>query len=142
MRQEPQKKEQTMKRIKVIGVLFAITLLCLAGCAPLLVGGAAVGAGAGTYAYVQGELKTDYAHSFEKVWNASERTVADMRAMDVIPEKEIGKARIDAIIDNERVRITIEYKSRDLTNVSVRVGLIGNRAASQRIHDKIAANLS
>ena len=131
-----------MKRKRIAGILFSIVLLCLAGCAPLVVGGAAVTAGAGTYVYVMGELKTDYAHSFERVWDACERVVADMRAVDVVPVKEIGNARIEALIDEERVRIAIEYKARNLTNVSVRVGTLGNRTASQRIHDKIAANLS
>ncbi|HET57510.1 MAG TPA: DUF3568 family protein [Deltaproteobacteria bacterium] len=119
-----------------------IIALFLAGCAPLIVGGAAVTAGAGTYVYVQGELKTDYPNSFEEVWAACERVVADMQAIDVVPSKEIGNARIEALIDNERVRISVQYKSKNLTNVSVRVGVLGDRTASQRIHDKIAANLS
>lgn len=132
-----------MKRRKTSLMPLAIALLalCLAGCAPLLVGGAAVTAGAGTYVYVQGELKTDYHHNFERVWSATERVFADMRAIDVIPEKEIGKGRIEGVIDTEKVRVTITYKARELTNVSVRVGLLGDRTASQRIHDKISANL-
>ncbi|MDD5475105.1 MAG: DUF3568 family protein [Syntrophales bacterium] len=123
-------------------VFAALMLLVMTGCAPLVVGGAAVSAGAGTYVYVQGELKTDYSHSFEAVWNACERVMADMQAFDVVPEKEIGKARIDAVIENEKVRISLVYKARDLTNVAVRVGMLGDRTASQRIHDKIAAELA
>jgi len=132
-----------VERLKNSCIFAAIGFtLCLAGCAPLIVGGAAVTAGAGTYVYVQGELKTDYPNSFEEVWAACERVVADMQAIDVVPSKEIGNARIEALIDNERVRISVQYKSKDLTNVSVRVGVLGDRTASQRIHDKIAANLS
>ncbi len=131
-----------MKRIKISTILFSAAFLCLTGCTALAVGGAAVGAGAGTYVYVQGELKTDYHHPFEKVWSACERVVADMRAIEVVPVKEIGKGRIDAIIEDEKVRISVEYKARNLTNVSVRVGTVGNRTASQRIHDKIAEQLS
>ncbi|MCK9230334.1 MAG: DUF3568 domain-containing protein [Syntrophales bacterium] len=132
-----------MKRRKnsVMYVVAALLMLGSAGCAPLVIGGAAVTAGAGTYVYVQGELKTDYPYQFEQVWNATERVFADMRGIDVIPEKEIGKGRIEGIIDSEKVRVTITYKARELTNVSVRVGLIGDRTASQRIHDKIGAIL-
>ncbi len=138
-----QKEHAMVERLKNFCILAAIGFtLCLAGCAPLIVGGAAVTAGAGTYVYVQGELKTDYSNSFEEVWAACERVVADMQAIDVVPYKEIGKARIEALIDNERVHISVQYKSKDLTNVSVRVGILGNKTASQRIHDKIAANLS
>lgn len=132
-----------MKRRKssLLPVVIALLVLGLAGCAPLLIGGAAVTAGAGTYVYVQGELKTDYPYQFERVWSAAERVFADMRGTDVVPEKEIGKGRIEGIIDTEKVRVTITYKARELTNVSVRVGLLGDRTASQRIHDKIGAIL-
>lgn len=132
-----------MKRCKssLLPVVIALLVFGLAGCAPLVVGGAAVTAGAGTYVYVQGELKTDYPHEFERVWSAVERVFADMRGVDVVPDKEIGKGSIEGIIDNEKVRVIITYKAKELTNVSVRVGMLGDKAASQRIHDKIAANV-
>ena len=47
-------------------LLCLMMLFCLGGCATAIVaGGAAVGAGAGTYLYVNGVMKTDYAASFE-----------------------------------------------------------------------------
>jgi len=61
-----------------------------------------------------------------------------MNATDVIPVKEISKGTIKAVIDGEDVRFVVEYKSKDLTSVGVRVGIIGNRKASQRLHDKVA----
>jgi len=60
----------------------------------LIIGGAAAGAGtAGTFLYINGELKTDYHASFEKIWTACEKTIAVMHGTDVMPEKEIAKAR-------------------------------------------------
>ena len=111
--------------------------LFLYGCAPLVVGGAALGAGSGTYAYVNGELKTDYYSSFDKVWAACEKTIADMRGMDVEPYKEIGLGTISAFVDDQKVQINVNYKAKNVTTVAVRVGLIGNKTASQLIHDKI-----
>jgi hypothetical protein len=113
------------------------------GCVPLIIGGAAAGAGtAGTYYYINGELKTDYYASFDQVWTACEKTVAGMRGIEVVPEKEIAKGTINATINNEKVRFNIIYKSKNVTTVVIRIGLIGNKLSSQLLHDKIADNLA
>ncbi len=122
-------------------LLLIAGIFVLSGCPAIIAGGAAVSAGTGTYFYINGELKTDYHFSFDKVWDASEKTVADMRSVDVIPYKEIGKGTIDAVIDGEEVRFYITYKSRDLTTVGIRIGILGNQLASQRLHDKVAGYL-
>jgi hypothetical protein len=116
-------------------------IFLLHGCVPLIVGGAAAGAGAGTYFYINGELKTDYQASFDEVWKACEKTVAGMRGTDVIPEKEIARGTINAVINDEKVKFEITYKSKNVTTVAIRVGLLGNRLSSQLLHDKIAENL-
>jgi len=59
----------------------------------------------------------------------------------VIPAKEISKGTIDALIDGEKVRISVVYKAKDLTTVSIRVGLIGDKLASQRLHDNVVDSL-
>jgi Protein of unknown function (DUF3568) len=122
-------------------VLLIMVIFFTSGCAAAVVGGAAVGAGSGTYFYVNGELKTDYYYTFDRVWSACEKTVADMRGLDVEPLKEIGSGKISAIIENEKVQITTNYKAREVTTVSIRVGVMGDRLASQLLHDKIADNL-
>lgn len=123
-------------------VVLLMGAFLISGCVPLAVVGAGAGAGTGTYFYINGELKTDYYHEFGKVWSACEKTVADMRGLDVQPEKEIGKGKISAVIDDEKVQMAVTYKARNVTTVSVRVGLIGNKLSSQLIHDKILDNLS
>jgi hypothetical protein len=114
----------------------------ISGCAVALVGGAAVGAVSGTYYYINGEMKTDYYNSFDAVWNACEKTIADMHGLDVQPLKEIGNGKITAVINQEQVRIAVTYKAKNLTTVSVRVGLVGNKLPSQLIHDKIGENVA
>jgi len=122
-------------------VFLVIGAFLISGCTAALVSGAAVGAGSGTYFFINGEMKTDYYHSFDAVWNACQKTVADMRGLDVLPEKEIGKGKISTLIDEEKVQISVTYKAKNVTTVSVRVGLIGNKLSSQLIHDKIGDNL-
>jgi len=131
-----------MKRNNIWLLIPLFILFLLPGCAALVVGGAAIGAGTGTYFYVNGELKTDYYASFDKVWGACEKTVADMRGIEVAPSREIAQGKISAVINNEKVNFDIKYKSKDLTTVSIRVGYIGNKLSSQLLHDKIAENLA
>jgi hypothetical protein len=131
-----------MKRNNIWLLILLFTLFLFSGCAALVVGGAAVGASTGTYFYVTGELKTDYYASFDKVWSACEKTVADMRGIEVAPAKEIAQGKISTVINNEKVNFDIKYKSKDFTTVSIRVGLIGNKLSSQLLHDKIAENLA
>jgi hypothetical protein len=122
-------------------VLMLMGAFLISGCAVALVGGAAVAAGSGTYLFINGDMKTDYYYSFDTTWNACQKTVADMRGLDVLPEKEIGKGKITAMINDEKVQIAVTYKAKNVTTVSVRVGLIGNKLSSQLIHDKIGDNL-
>jgi hypothetical protein len=122
-------------------LLLIMGVFLLSGCPALVVGGAAVSAGTGTYLFINGELKTDYSYPFDKTWNACEKAVSDMHGVDVIPYKEIGKGTIDAIIDGEKVRFYVTYKSNRLTTVGIRVGILGNQLASQRLHDKISHHL-
>jgi hypothetical protein len=129
-----------MKRnnfLLLISSLF--TLFLFSGCAELLIVGAATGAGtAGTYYYVNGALKTDYSVPFDKAWSACEKTVADMHGTEVVPNKEIAQGTIETLINDEKVKFDITYKSKNLTTVAIRVGLIGNKLSSQLLHDKIA----
>ena len=131
-----------MKRNNIWLLIPLFTLFLFSSCAALVVGGAAVGASTGTYFYVTGELKTDYYASFDKVWSACEKTVADMRGIEVAPAKEIAQGKISTVINNEKVNFDIKYKSKDFTTVSIRVGLIGNKLSSHLLHDKIAENLA
>ena len=130
-------------RTQTFGILLAVMgLFLLSGCAAVVVGGAAVGAGSGTYFYINGEMKTDYYSPFDAVWSACEKTVADMRGLDVQRDKMLAKGKIDAVIDDEKVQISVTYKAKNVTTVSIRIGLFGNKLSSQLIHDKILDNLA
>jgi hypothetical protein len=131
-----------MKRNNILFLIPLFTFFLFSGCAALVVGGAAVSAGTGTFFYVNGELKTDYYASFDKVWNACERTVAQMRGIEVTPVKELAQGTIITVINDEKVYFDIKYKSKSFTTVAIRVGVMGNKLSSQLLHDKIAENLA
>jgi hypothetical protein len=134
-------KSSNIKR-SLFGIIPILFISFTLGCQALLVGGAAVGAGTGTYLFVNGELKTDYPYPFEKVWTACERTVADMRGTAVEPVKEISQGTISTKINNEMVKFTVTFKDKNLTTVGIRVGIIGDEKASKLLHGKIKDNIS
>jgi hypothetical protein len=131
-----------MSRQKSWLLVLILGAFLISGCAPLVVGGAVVSATSGTYYYINGELKTDYYYPFDTVWSACEKTVADMRGVDVDPVKEIGTGTISAMIENDKVQFAINYKAKNVTTVAIRVGYVGNKLSSQLLHDKISENLA
>jgi hypothetical protein len=130
------------KTIKIKSVLLLLLgTFFISGCTALAIGGAAMVAGTGTYVYLNKELKSDYYSSFDKVWAACEKTIAELHGEEVEPYKEIGFGTISAVLHNEEVKITVEYKTTNITTVAIRIGLIGNKPSSQLLHDSIMANI-
>jgi Protein of unknown function (DUF3568). len=137
-------KGKIMKKNRVWMFWYAVVVFLTTGCGvteALIVTGAAGGAGGGTYAYINGGLQSDYKYSYDTVWSACEKAMAEMRALDVKPAKEIGQGRISATINDKKVRFDVQYKDRDVTTVTVRVGWLGNKISSQMLHDKISDNI-
>jgi hypothetical protein len=129
------------KKRAAVALIVLACCFSLSGCPVLVVGGAAVAGGTGTYYYVEGEMKTDYYFSVDGVWSAVEKTIADMKGRDVEPDKQPDGGKIVAVINDEKVTFRLVYKDKDLTSLGIRVGLMGNESASKVIHDRVADNL-
>jgi len=71
----------------------------------------------------------------------SKKTIADMKGRDVEPDKQSDGGKIVAVINDEKVQFRLKYKDKDLTSLGIRVGAVGNEAASKVIHDRVADNL-
>jgi len=128
-------------KLRMVSVLLLAGVCLLSGCALLVVGGATAGGAAGAYVWLNEELKTDYYAPFDKTWTAVEKTVAGLHGTKVEPVREISQGTINTLIDDEKVRISVTYKERNVTSVAVRVGTVGNKLSSQLIHDRISENL-
>ena len=122
-------------------VLLVMSAFMISGCELALIGVGAIGAGSGTYFYINGDMKTDYYQSFDATWSACQKSIADMRGVEVEQYKEIGNGKISAVVNDEKVKIEVLYKAKNVTTVSIRIGLIGDKLSSQLIHDKIGDNL-
>jgi hypothetical protein len=130
------KRTPGVKWLAFILMMAFVTAGCYMG-----VGERVVGFESGQFFYSDGILKTDYKASFDKVWAACEKTVSEMKGTGIEKKKKIGTGTIDAVIGDEKVRISVEYVSKNITFAGVRVGMAGNNLASQLIQEKIKSNL-
>ena len=127
---------------KILSLLFLVLLL-LAGCnAAINMNGKVAGISSGRFVYQDGNLTSNYKADIDLVWIACEKLVTELKATDIQKERKISMGTIKAVIQGEKVVISVEYVDRDLTSVSVFVGVVGNNMASRLIHDKIISNLA
>jgi len=115
----------------------------LAGCnAAINMNGKIIGVNSGQFLYQDGNLISNYQANIESVWKACEKSATELKAVDVQKERKISTGTIKATIQDEIVIIKVEYLEKNLTSVSVFVGMVGNNMASRLIHDKIISNVT
>lgn len=131
-----------MKHCKMLLVLLSVMLfaLQLAGCAALLVGGAA---GAGSVVYVKGELKEDMAASVSRVHHASIAALKELGLPIIEDTHDELSAKIQSrFADGSEVWIGIESFTAESSKVTIRVGVMGDEQKSRQILDGVHKHLS
>ena len=123
--------------------IFFIALIFLSGCgAAISLKGKVASVSSGKFLYQDGNAVTEYKADIDAVWSACEKTMNDLRASETQKERKISSGVIKGVVQNEKVTISVQYVSLNLTSVSVFVGVAGNNIASRLIHDKIAGYLA
>lgn len=131
-----------MKRRLLGFALFLPLLLVTAACdTSLSVGRKTIGIRSWEFIYTDGYLRTTYPYPLEKVWAACEKTLTQLNAIDFESSQKIATGKLTAFIQDEKVQILVDYVEKQITSVSIMVGLSGSALASQLIHDRIAAVL-
>jgi hypothetical protein len=121
-------------KVWLLTIILGMGLLTSSGCA-LLVGGAA---GAGTFAYLRGELKSDEEISLDRLWNATQAAIKNMGLTVKTKEKDSLSAKLVAVTaDDKNINISLKRKSDNLTEIAIRIGKLGNESMSQQILDEI-----
>jgi hypothetical protein len=125
------------KRETILTILCLMMTFVLQGC---LV--AAVGAGAGTVAYMRGDLEAVEAKDIDAVYAATQKAVEQLE-LDVSSDTKDALSAEIVARDAQDKKITIRLKSttEDTTQISVRVGTFGSETKSRLIHDQIKKNL-
>lgn len=122
-------------------LLVALILsLTLTGCGLLIIGGATVGAGA--IVWNAGWLQAELPAQTQRVHRAAAAALRDLKWEVDLHEFDGKDGTVDAFQPNGR-RVVVKVKNLEerKTRVRIRVGILGNKAASQRILDQIKKNL-
>ena len=128
-------------KIKSLITLFAtaVAAVYLSGCAAVIIGGAA---GAGTYAYIRGEMKGNENASLDRTWTATLAAMKDLEFSVTTQQKDALQGRIVARTAlDKKIEINVTKISDSLTEIKIRVGTFGDQMLSHTIVQSIEKRL-
>ena len=120
-------------------IIFGIALLGLvfsqSGCVALAVGAAA---GAGTFAWINGDLEYNFDASVDKVHNASVKALRKLELSISQDVKDKHNAKLkSAYSDGKDVNISITALTERSSKIKIRVGVFGDQIRSESILHEI-----
>jgi len=120
-------------------LILGLSLVVNSGCPAIFVGAAAGGAaGAGTVAYIGGELKSIEEVSLNRAWKATERAMRDLDFRITDKAKDALDAQLKASgADGKKIEVALKSISKSRTEIRVRVGTFGDESLSLQILDTI-----
>lgn len=129
-------------RLRTLAVLTLAGSTIAGGCTALaIIGAAAVGA-AGAYVYTEGRLESVERAPLERVYDATVQAMKDLEFEVQEHTRDALQARVVALrADKSEVKVALEHKSDDTTDVRIRVGVIGDEEVSRKVLERIRENL-
>jgi hypothetical protein len=121
----------------ILMVMMVTSMGLLCGCVAMVVGGA-VAAGAGTVAYVRGELTSQEEVPLDRAWQATEAQIKEMQCTVQEHWKNNLTARMVCHdMANNKIEINLMAAKESFTTFRIRVGTFGDEVYSQEILSKI-----
>ncbi len=122
--------------------LIGLGVLAICGGCVAAAVGVGAGAGVGTYSYIKGELKATYSKPLEDVWPQALAAMQDLKLTVDRKQMDALGGEIEARrADGTAVKVHLKPAGERSTIVGVRVGLLGSRDKSERIHRAIQKRL-
>ncbi len=122
------------RKLCILAILISIALT---SCAPVaFIGGAALGVGG--YKFYDGQLIVIYPATLEKAFDASILAIENLEYQIYERQRKLtsGKILTTGSI-KDQIKLSFKYHSLEETEVSIRVGLLGDETISNKIKDKI-----
>lgn len=131
-------KSPTLRIRLLAAVLSLAPLLMTSGCIVVAAGAA----GAGTVAYIRGELNASVGHPLDAVDRAANRAAEQLRFAKI---NESADAFVRVITlrtaEDKKIEVKLTRTSDSLTQVRIRVGVFGDEPLSRALLEKIQSNL-
>jgi len=132
------KKYQRLTLVLLLLTSPAVLTGCLAAAA---VGGGAV-AGAGTIAWIQGELKSTEGYPFATVWAATVKAVDELGFIVINKVSDAVSGQYECVTaENKKVHINVTRVGDNITEIKIRVDTFGDETLSRYILNKIQSHL-
>ncbi|MCK5707322.1 MAG: DUF3568 family protein [Candidatus Aureabacteria bacterium] len=127
-----------MKKTLIFFISLTLLLPFISGCAALLAGSA----GAGTVAYIRGELQANAEADLEKAVSASNKAITNLQFIKVSEQTDkLASKIICRNAQDKKITITLKKITDNSTEVSIRVGMFGDQTLSLTLLDEINKEL-
>ncbi len=131
-----QKKAQSPLKKLLATAFCALSVSAFTGCIA-----AAAAGGAAAY-YAMSDVEYTAAAPMDKAWNATLAGMKDMNLLAEAKSQSPTKSSVQAIGPNDKqVRISLKADSSEVTSISVRVGIKGDKVYSEELMTKIKSHL-
>ena len=121
-----------------IAVLISGLMLQMAGCAAVLIGGAAAGATAAGLMYHEGELRAEIEAPPPAVIKATERAFRDLIWTKESAQSSATDGQATArTATGKEVLVKVNRKTENMSQIGIRIGTFGDENLSRLLYDKI-----
>ncbi|PTX91614.1 DUF3568 family protein [Opitutus sp. ER46] len=126
-------------RTRIVAALLLLTPVAVTtGCLAVAAGAA----GAGTVAYIRGELDASLGHNLDTVDRAANRAAEQLRFVKISESADaISRVITLRTAEDKKVEVHLNRTSDTLTRVRIRVGVFGNESLSRLFLERLQSNL-
>ncbi len=127
-----------MNKTYIVLLSLMVSLPFVSGCAVILAGSA----GAGTVAYIKGELQANLEAPLEKSIEATRSAVENLKFIKI--SEEVDKLTGEIIArtsQDEKITIQLNKVTENTTKISIRVGMFGDQLLSHSLLEEIKKEL-
>lgn len=127
-----------MNKTYIVFLSLMVSLQFVSGCAVILAGSA----GAGTVAYIKGELQANLEAPLEKSIEATGSALENLKFIKI--SEEVDKLTGEIIArtsQDKKITIKLNKVTENTTKISIRVGMFGNQTLSYSLIEEIRKEL-
>jgi hypothetical protein len=126
-----------LRTIVAVTIISAVSISMGTGCLAVVAGGAAGGT-----MYVKGDLETTLEAPMTKAATATEKALNKMQLKKISAEHDsLTGEFIYRSVSDKKITVKLKRQTDMLTEINIRVGIMGDETLSQNIYDMIQKEL-
>ncbi|MCI4624781.1 MAG: DUF3568 domain-containing protein [Candidatus Magnetoovum sp. WYHC-5] len=127
----------TTKYYNSIAISICLTIILLIGCVRNV-----KTAGEGTYSFVDGTLRYNIEASVAQTYNAALKALKQLELPVFEKNSDALVAYVKStFVDGKDIKINIQYLTKEITVLSIHIGIFGDENRSMRVLEQIELNI-